>query len=51
MWRGMEVLLSFTITIPNVRNDIFIAGKLWCTEHAGDRVEAACRFEACESNL
>ena len=26
------------------RSDIFIAGKLWCTEHAADRVEAACRF-------
>jgi len=25
------------------RSDIFIAGKLWNTEHAADRVEAACR--------
>ena len=35
------------------RSDIFIAGKLWCTEHAADRVEAACRFvwNTCNSVL
>lgn len=33
------------------RNDIFIAGKLWCTEHAGDRVEAACRSSLADLGL
>merc|ERR1711892_1021395 len=33
------------------RSDIFIAGKLWCTEHAADRGEAACRSSLADLGL
>jgi len=33
------------------RQDMFIAGKLWCTEHASDRVEAACRSSLADLGL
>merc|ERR1712183_553097 len=33
------------------REDMFIAGKLWNTEHAGDRVEAACRASLADLGL
>jgi len=33
------------------RQDMFIAGKLWCTEHAADRVEAACRSSLADLGL
>ena len=36
-------MMITTITFATSREEIFIASKLWNTEHAAERVEAACR--------